>query len=109
MDKLPNERLQVGPPFITTGVESASPFQIKDRKERGCKIMKGCICLFICFISKAIHLELVLNLAKDSFITVLRRFVSRRGKPTKIWSNKPTKIWFNNGTNFLSARNELQE
>ena len=47
---------------------------------------------------KAVHLELVSDL---SFIAALRRFISRRGKPSLIWSD--------HGTNFIGAVRELKE
>ena len=60
------------------------------------------ICLiFICFATKAIHLELVSNLTTECFISALRCFVSRRGKPVYVYSN--------NGTNFVGANRELND
>ena len=47
------------------------------------------------------HLELVSDLSTDAFIACLRRFISRRGKPTLIWSD--------HGTNFVGATSEIKE
>ena len=47
------------------------------------------------------HLELVSDLSTDTFIACLRRFISRRGKPTLIWSD--------HGTNFVGATSEIKE
>ncbi|XP_059061027.1 uncharacterized protein LOC131853955 isoform X2 [Achroia grisella] len=49
---------------------------------------------------KAVHLELVTDLTKESYMAALNRFVSRRGKPRNILSD--------NGTNFVGTSNELQ-
>lgn len=100
MGDLPEERVLPSPPFFITGVDYAGPFHIKDRNGRGCKLSKAYVSLFVCFATKAIHLELVTDLSTDSFIAALRRFVSRRGKPLQIMSD--------NGTNFIGANNELK-
>ncbi|RVE43224.1 hypothetical protein evm_012104, partial [Chilo suppressalis] len=57
MGNLPNQRLTPGIPFETTGVDFAGPFYITDRKGRGCKISKCYLCIFVCFATKALHLE----------------------------------------------------
>lgn len=101
MGSLPKSRFIGNYPFETTGVDYAGPFQLRDRKTRGFKIIKGYIAIFICFLTKAIHLELVTELTSDYFIAALRRFVSRRGKPTSIHSD--------NGTNFVGANSKLKE
>ncbi|GBM55270.1 hypothetical protein AVEN_272341-1 [Araneus ventricosus] len=48
---------------------------------------------------KAIHLEIVNSLSTEAFIGALKRFISRRGRPSDIFSD--------NGTNFVGANNEL--
>ncbi|XP_051171022.1 uncharacterized protein LOC127287913 [Leptopilina boulardi] len=101
MGDLPESRLLQTRPFLRTGVDYAGPFAIKDRKTRGAKITKAYVCLFVCFSTKAIHLELVGDLTSDNFLSALRRFVSRRGKPSDDYSD--------NGTNFVGARRELAE
>lgn len=99
MGNLPGSRVTPTFPFASVGVDYAGPFLIKDKKGRGCKFSKCYLSLFVCFNTKAVHLELVTDLTKDAFILALRRFVSRRGKPVNIYSD--------NGTNFVGARNEL--
>ncbi|UYV83333.1 hypothetical protein LAZ67_23000609 [Cordylochernes scorpioides] len=63
--------------------------------------LKFYIALFVCFATKAIHLELVSDLSTGSFIAALRRFTSRRGTPSDIYSD--------NGTNFKGAAKFLNE
>ncbi|XP_074032122.1 uncharacterized protein [Leptinotarsa decemlineata] len=101
MGNLPSERLEPQPPFYICRVDYAGPLMIKNKKGRGSKLSKCYVSLFICFVTKAIHLELVSDLTKDSFILALRRFVARRGKPLRIFSD--------NGKNFVSANSELAE
>lgn len=57
--------------------------------------------IFICLATKAVHLELVSDLSTDRFLQALRRFVARRGRCASIYSD--------NGTNFVGARNKLQD
>ncbi|XP_043474288.1 uncharacterized protein LOC122506261 [Leptopilina heterotoma] len=101
MGDLPSSRVLPTRPFLRTGVDYAGPFAVKDRKTRGAKTTKAYVCLFVCFSTKAIHLELVGSLTSENFIAALRRFVARRGKPSDIYSD--------NGTNFVGAKKELAE
>ena len=64
-------------------------------------IVKAYICVFVSFSAKAVHLELVSDLTTDAIIASLRRFISRRGKPSTIWSD--------HGTNFIGAAREIKE
>lgn len=52
-------------------------------------------------VTKAIHLEIVSNMTTEAFLAVLRRFISRRGLCSEIYSDR--------GTNFIGARNDLPE
>ncbi|XP_036146036.1 uncharacterized protein LOC118646691 [Monomorium pharaonis] len=101
LGQLPRERVSQSTPFHNTGVDYAGPFIVRDRKGRGCKTSKAFVCLFVCFATKALHLELVSDLTSEAFIAALRRFSARRGKPARIYSD--------NGTNFVGANRELKE
>lgn len=101
MGDLPTSRVSINRPFHMTGVNYRGPFLIKDRRNRGSRTNKCYICLFICFATKAIHLELVSDMTTECFIAALRRFVSRRGKPAHIYSD--------NGTNFVGIKRELND
>nr|CAI5845596.1 unnamed protein product [Callosobruchus analis] len=101
MGNLPKARFDGHYPFEVTGVDYAGPLLVKDKKGRGAKLQKCYVCLFICFSTKAVHIELVTDLSTESFILTLRRFVSRRGRPRQIWSD--------NGGNFVGANSELKE
>ncbi|XP_067214210.1 uncharacterized protein [Linepithema humile] len=98
MADLPRDWVVPAPVFHNTGVDYAGPFSTRDRKGRGCKTYKSYLCLFICMTTKAIHL--VSDLTTENFIMALRRFVSRRGRPGKIFSD--------NGTTFVGANSELK-
>ena len=100
MASLSTARVILGLPFVTTSVDYAGPFQVLRSKRRGMRSFKGYIALFICLSSKAIHMELVGDLTTQSFLGALTRFISRRGKPSEMWSD--------NGTNLAGTRNELK-
>ena len=97
MADLPKERLiPYEPPFTYTGTDFFGPFSVK--RGRGTDKVYGCI--FVCFNSRAIHIEDVSSLETDTFIQALQRFISIRGCPREIWSD--------NGTNFVGAEREIR-
>lgn len=101
MGNLPDFRVNDYLPFVNVGVDYGGPFLMKDRNTRRANITKAYICLFVCMCSKAIHLELVTELTTTAFLAALKRFISRRGKPSNIYSD--------NGLNFVGANNELRK
>jgi hypothetical protein len=56
--------------------------------------------LFTCAVYRAVHLELSSSLSAAGFVQVLRRFISRRGRPSRIFSD--------NGTNFRGVAKCLE-
>ncbi|XP_065371866.1 uncharacterized protein LOC135963802 [Calliphora vicina] len=100
MGNLPSVRLKPARPFKHSGVDYAGPIVIKQSTARNSVTTKGYICLFICMATKALHLEAVTNLSTDAFLAAFRRFVSRRGPCTDMYSDC--------GTNFVGANKELQ-
>lgn len=99
MGDLPPERLHPGYPFIHCGVDYAGPVLILNRKGKGAKTVKAYICLFVCFTTRAVHLELVSDLTTDAYCLALKRFISRRSKPSIIYSD--------NGKCFVGLMNEF--
>lgn len=99
MGDLPPERVTPAFPFQSIGMDYAGPFNILERKGRGARTNKCYLALFICFRYKCIHLEAVSDLSKEAFISCLKPFISRRGKPYEIFSD--------NGRNFVAAAKEL--
>jgi len=77
------------------------PFILRESKWRNARNHKAYLALFVCFATKYTHLELVSDLSSDSFLGALKRFVSRRGKPSCIYSD--------NGTMFVGAQRQLKE
>lgn len=100
MGNLPSVRLKPARSFKHSGVDYAGPIIIKQSTVRNSVTAKGYICLFICMVTKALHLEAVTNLSTDAFLAAFKRFVSRRGPCTDLYSDC--------GTNFVGANKELQ-
>ena len=98
MADLPNCRLQFDqPPFSSTGVDYFGPILVKQRRS----IVKRYGCVFTCLTMRGVHIEIANSLDTDSFINALRRFIARRGRPKKIFSD--------NGTNFVGANRVLRD
>ncbi|UYV65520.1 hypothetical protein LAZ67_3004584, partial [Cordylochernes scorpioides] len=85
MAALPENRIGLGKPFQITGVDLLGPLHLKE----GGKVW---VAAFTCAVYRAIHLELVKSLETGVFMMALHRFICRRGRPEKIYSD--------NGTNF---------
>lgn len=100
MADYPCERVTVSRPFTYTGVDYAGPIVLKPTGIRSTKTFKGYIALFVCFSTKAYHLELVSDLSSDAFLASFQRFIARRGLPHTVFSDC--------GTNFQGARNLLE-
>ena len=101
LGQLPPERVEPNYVFLHTGVDFAGPFMIRKGHTRRPVEIKAHLAVFVCFCTKAVHLELVSDQTKEAFIAALDRFVSRRGLPLHVYSD--------NGSNFVGARNELAQ
>ncbi|XP_046976652.1 uncharacterized protein LOC124542811 [Vanessa cardui] len=99
MGDLPKERVTPSRPFLHSGVDFAGPINVLMSKGRGAKTTKAYIAIFVCLSTKAIHLELAGDLTSETFIGAFKRFVSRRGKCTHLWSDQ--------GRNFVGANKDL--
>lgn len=101
MGDLPRSRIVPSRPFLHTGIDYAGPIHIRTSKGRGHKSYKGYIAVFVCFATKAVHLELVTDQTTEAFVTAYRRFTSRRGICSDLYSDQ--------GTNFIGANSQLQQ
>ncbi|GBN53650.1 hypothetical protein AVEN_112053-1 [Araneus ventricosus] len=88
------DRIRESAVFEITGIDLCGPLFIKPKA-------KAWIVLFTCAVYHAIHLEVVTSLSTEAFIQWLRRFISRRGCPTTIYSDSRT--------NFTGTHNTLRE
>lgn len=103
MSPLPVERITAGGrPFSVTGVDFFGPEFVLVRygQSSARRKVKRYGCIFSCFATRALHLEVCHSLSTDSFLCALLRFIYSRGHSTK-------KIWSDNGSNFIGADNEI--
>ena len=99
MAELPVERLSPNtPPFYYTAVDYFGPYVVKVGRN---KTMKHYGVLFTCLNTRAVHVEMAVDLSTMEFLQVLRRFFAVRGYPRVMLSD--------NGTQFVGADRELRE
>ena len=103
MSDLPHDRLKVNPPFTYTGLDVFGPFHITEgattRRTNSSKKLWAIV--FVCLVSKAVHIETLSQMDTNSFKLALRRFLCLRGSCRKLRSDC--------GTNFLGAHNQDNE
>ncbi|XP_076231248.1 uncharacterized protein LOC143177269 [Calliopsis andreniformis] len=99
MGNLPANRITEARPFHNCGVDYCGPFYMKEKRYRNRTRIKIYVAVFICFATKAIHLEVVSDLTTEAFLAALKRFIARRGICRNVYSD--------NGSNFIGAQNEL--
>ncbi|XP_033251779.1 uncharacterized protein LOC108161272 isoform X1 [Drosophila miranda] len=66
---------------------------------RGKRPVKVYLCIFVCFATKACHIEIVSDKSSNAFIAALKRFFARRGLSSDLYCD--------NATNFVGASREL--
>jgi hypothetical protein len=101
MADLPASRVNEAPAFCHTGVDFFGPILIKEKEFRNKSSLKTYGCVFVCMASKAVHIELAVDLSTEGFLKAFRRFIGRRGVPEHMYSD--------NGKNFVGTANELRE
>ncbi|GBM38341.1 hypothetical protein AVEN_107221-1 [Araneus ventricosus] len=100
MGNLPRDRVVPDYPFNCSGVDFCGPFMTRYRNQRKGVLHKIYICIFVCFVSKAVHIEIVSDLTSQAFIATLKRFFRCRGKCAKLYSD--------NGKTFVGANLEIK-
>ena len=86
------------PPFYYTAYDYFGPFSVKIGRNKKAQHY-GVI--FTCLNTRAVHLEMAVDLTTMEFIQVLRRFFSIRGYPAVLLSD--------NGSQMVGAARELRE
>ncbi|XP_023247400.1 uncharacterized protein LOC106642609 [Copidosoma floridanum] len=99
MAALPAQRVTPLRPFAITGIDYAGPIPVLFSKGRGAKSTKGYVVIFICFVVRAVHIEIVSDITTDAFMAAYDRFTARRGVCDTIYSD--------NATTFKRASGEL--
>lgn len=95
MADLPEDRMEMTPPFTYCGIDCFGPFYVKEAR----KELKRYGLIFTCMCSRAIHIEMLDDLTTDAFINALRAFMAIRGNVRQLRCDQ--------GTNFVGARREF--
>jgi hypothetical protein len=74
-------------PFLAKGVDFSGPVNIKRGSVRNKVLQKCYIAIFVCFSTRAVHIELVTDLTSQAFIAALRRFIAHRGHVQDMYSD----------------------
>ena len=100
MGRLPIERTTPAPPFNFTMLDLFGPYKVRGEVQ---KRVSGKVwgIIFTDMVSRAVHIEAMFGYDTDSFIVALRRFVSVRGWPQKLFSDP--------GSQLIGAKRELRE
>ncbi|XP_053378167.1 uncharacterized protein LOC128547996 [Mercenaria mercenaria] len=97
MPSLPPSRVTECRPFSRTGLDYLGPIYVKSNDTP----MKVWVCLFTCLVTRAVHLEVVLDISTEECLMCLRRFISQRGTPVQLISD--------NGSHFKAASSILDQ
>lgn len=100
MGSLPRARVVPSRPFQHCGVDFAGPVLLRTTKEKGHKAYKAFLAIFVCFSTRAVHLDAVSDYTVDAFLATFRRFVSRR--------DLCQVVYIDCGTNFVGADAQLR-
>ena len=96
---LPLHRVVLNRPFETVGIDYSGPIVIT-KTENG-EPKKVYICLFTCTSTRAVHLDVALDMTAESFLLIFRRFCGTWSVPKQIISD--------NGTNFKATAKFLEQ
>ncbi|GFY11899.1 integrase catalytic domain-containing protein [Trichonephila clavipes] len=93
---LPSDRTNQTPAFSVCSLDFVGPLYVNNFGE----LQKSYIVLFTYGVTKALHLELVSDMATNSFLLAFRRFLARRGNCKVIYSG--------NAKTFLKSKKEIE-
>lgn len=99
MPSLPVERVTRQAAFESIGVDYMGPLFVRNKGKRASE--KRWICVFVCAVTRAMHLEVVQDQTPSEFIQALSKFISLR-RPTK----PPKIVWSDNGSQFRATRTQ---
>ena len=93
---LPKGRITNPTPFSVCGVDFTGALYVREGETE----RKIYICLFTCATTRAVHLEVILDMTVESFMLAFWKFASRRSLPSRMISD--------NASTYLAAADELQ-
>ena len=98
MGNLPHERVTPARPIQRCRIYFFGPIHTYF-KINGKLPVKGCGAIFICFATKAVHIQLVSKLTADVFVAAMKGLIGRHGLSSDIFCE--------NATNFVGANKNL--
>ena len=101
MAPLPELRIKQAPPFSVVGIDFHGPVFAKDVIGKEIIWSKGWIVIFVCAVTRGIHLEFVRDMSTPTFWLAFQRFSNRRGLPNHVISD--------NAKTFKRAAYDLSE
>lgn len=101
MGDLPACRVNDSKAFFHTATDFAGPIAIVPYRKRGVRSIKSYLCIYVCLVTRGVHVEITTDLTTNSFISAFKRFISRRGAIFCMYSD-------NAGT-FQSASKSLSD
>ena len=97
MADLPDARFDSTHAFSSIGLDFFGPVNVRVRR----RSERRFVLLLTCMSTRAVHLEVTSSLDTDSFLMALRRFMARRGRPSRIYCD--------NWKSFKKGERELRE
>lgn len=92
MPPLPWSRVTEASPFLHIGVDLFGPLNCF--KDDNITVYSVYVVIFVCFVTRAIHLELANDLTANEFLLAFIRFSSRRGCPKLVYSDNGKNLKF---------------
>ena len=99
MGNLLTNRVKKSRPFENSGIDYCGPSLIKEKQFRNRDNIKVYVVAFVCFPTKAIHLELASDLTTETCLAAINRFHDRRSMSRNLYTD--------NGTNFVGSKNKI--
>ena len=95
--KIPTDRTEGSEAFEVVGLDFTGPIKYKkSKKQEG----KAYVVVYACSLTRALYLEVLTSMETTEFLQSLKRFIARRGRPRKIYSD--------NGRTFVAAAKWLR-
>ena len=91
MGPLPDARLNPAPAWSSVSLDLFGPFVIRgevNKRSRG----KAYGLIINCLLTRAVHIDATPDYSTDTFLQALRRFMSFRGSPLKIFSDPGSQL-----------------
>ncbi|KAG5667048.1 hypothetical protein PVAND_015049 [Polypedilum vanderplanki] len=105
MADLSQERINKSNPFQHVGIDCAGPTNMKFLELRRAKDLKVWVVVFVCMLTRVVHLELNNSLDIEHFLQAFDRFCVRRNTPDTIISDNGRNF---NGANRIMMQNWLK-